>query len=400
MKKRHYVYIIIFIFFVLFASDRIFKPFAVFTYHETVGSSKYYKAVTSSVKVYDWNKEVKKLSYCFKNAKYCRLLDKDDSRYYSFNIEYPSSSKWERLCFYVNDKESCNKKAYLVDGSKLKVRAKNLFATVSANKDIDYKRYFDISDNISGLNKVNCKKILGDEIITLKCKFLANNGSEKTAQTNLIIKKTDILYAKKIAFLGDSITKADLDAKSFDGWAGRVAMANNMKYKNLGVNGATLAKVEGRSHIEDQLDKIDKDSDYIIIQGGINDASLGRGSQFEGPYNQTMIGGLERIFIKAKEKFPKSKIAFIITYNTPKITSLKRDRDVEAIRELCQMYRIPYLDLYDGSYDDGINHQSFAELLDVNGGSSFYQNKATDVHLSEVGYDKISPFIIEWIRSL
>lgn len=404
MKKRYYVLIIIFIFFILFASKRIYHPFVSFEVLEKVGTSKYYKVVVTKIKIYDWNKRVDKISYCFENAKYCRLLEVKDESYYQYQVSFPTSSKRERLCVYLNDKKICQNKSFLVDGDNISVKSSSDLAVIDEGSKLNINRYFNIEDNVSGVARRSCRQEKHSNYIKLDCLFVSNNGSVDEANKYISIRDKNVLSHKKIAFLGDSITNAGPDRKRFNGWAGRVALANQMTFQNLGVNGATFTKIEGRGHILAQLDDVSKDIDYIIIQGGINDASIGRASAFEGPKEESMLYWLEETFRQAKERFPKAKIGFIITYKTPKaswgIKVTDRSEDAKIMRRLCDKYRIEYLDLYDGSIIDGDKHKTFDELLDTSGGSSFHEAKAEDVHLSDVGYDLLSPYISDWIKTL
>ena len=62
MKKKHLLIIAALIFLILSMVDRYFDPFVVFESDELIGRGLYYKSVSSDIKVYDWNKELEKLS--------------------------------------------------------------------------------------------------------------------------------------------------------------------------------------------------------------------------------------------------------------------------------------------------------------------------------------------------
>ena len=170
-----------------------------------------------------------------------------------------------------------------------------------------------------------------------------------------------------------------------------------MNYSNLGVSGASFTVQASRGAIVDQLKKIDKDTDYIIIQGGINDAAAGA-STLE------IEKALENLFIKAQEKFPDAKLGFIITYKTifSSWGDRVRDRDADAkmMRKLCNKYSIAYLDLYDGYYMENNGSISYSELLEVEKGTYFANENPKDVHLNDKAYDLLSPIIEMWIKGL
>lgn len=397
MKKKHLLIIAALIFLILSMVDRYFDPFVVFESDELIGRGLYYKSVSSDIKVYDWNKELEKLSYCLENSQYCIKIDVTKQKLYQFTVEYPSAKEKERLCVFINDKKICHKKSYFVDSSKFLVKAKTGLAVIDENKKLNYEQYFDISNNISGLKTIKCTEENRENYINLKCLFVSNNAFQKEASKKILVRKTNILENKKIAFLGDSITKANSDLKGFSGWAGRVGIANRMNYSNLGVSGASFTVQASRGAIVDQLKKIDKDTDYIIIQGGINDAAAGA-STLE------IEKALENLFIKAQEKFPDAKLGFIITYKTifSSWGDRVRDRDADAkmMRKLCNKYSIAYLDLYDGYYMENNGSISYTELLEVEKGTYFANENPKDVHLNDKAYDLLSPIIEMWIKGL
>lgn len=397
MKKRYLLSITFFILLLLMSVDRYFYPFVVFDYDELVGKDLYHKSVSSEIKVYDWSGELKKLSYCFKTAKYCKKIDLRNQKFYQFRAEYPSSKSKERLCVYINDLEFCHKKAFYIDAGKFKVKAKDAIAIVDGGSKINYKEYFDIQNNISGLESVKCTEDLSDHYLNLICSFKSNNGYKQEAYKKIFLKRSNVLENKKIAFLGDSITKAGSDTKKFDGWAGRIAIRNKMNYSNFGENGASFTKQEGRKRIIEQLDKVAKDTDYIIIQGGINDAASGATAL-------EIQKSLEDLFIKAQKDFPNTKISFIITYKTAFSNwgDRVRDRDLDAklFRELCDKHTIDYLDLYDGYYLENNEAISYSELLQIKKGSYFANEDPQEVHLNYKAYDLLSPIIETWIKGL
>ncbi len=135
---------------------------------------------------------------------------------------------------------------------------------------------------------------------------------------------------KTIVFEGDSICEAGADARR--GWAARVGEALGMEWYNYGMSGATVtaelfyANSQRRHWVSRSVGEIQKKNDkvdYIIFEGGTNDADLlGIGSDkcgklieddFSGSYDDTtFVDAMEAMFYRALTTFPNAKIGFII----------------------------------------------------------------------------------------
>ncbi len=244
--------------------------------------------------------------------------------------------------------------------------------------------------------------------------FLLNFGFKDKLYNSINfsgIKDTkNVLENKSVLFAGDSITKADADKEFHDGWASRVGIMNFMKWKNVGVNGATIAKT--KKHILDQIvDNKSAKYDYIILQGGINDfihksynINLGEittGFEVEKFDDSTFAGGLEELFYYTKKYYPNAKIGFIITYAVPKKKGTEDRRPQVALtKKICDKWNISYLDLYDGQVERNGKIISFRELLKVETGEYFRDKDPKDVHLNSIGYNIISKYISNWMKTL
>lgn len=220
----------------------------------------------------------------------------------------------------------------------------------------------------------------------------------------------NVLENKSALFVGDSITKADADKEFHDGWASRVGLMNFMKWKNAGVNGATIAKT--KKHILDQIvNNKSAKYDYIIIQGGINDfarksyhiglGEMTTGFEVEEFDDSTFAGGLEEIFYYTKKYYPNAKIGFIITYAVPNYKKGEdRHPQVALTKEICDKWNVSYLDLYDGQVEKNGKIISFRELLKVETGEYFKNKDPEEVHLNSIGYNVVSKYISNWMKTL
>lgn len=238
--------------------------------------------------------------------------------------------------------------------------------------------------------------------------------------------QSNILTDKTIVFDGDSICQASSETKEINrGWPYRIGEKNRMNWHNVGVGGGTItaemySSVTGRARhwVSRNIDTIHKnfpELDYLILEGGTNDADLiGADSEryggidwadFSGNYDDTTFcGACESLFFKAIHYYPKTKIGFIIA---PKMGAASDDTISDqrrkyfiTIMHICKKWGIPYLDLWDGCplnprlkvyYDDNMDAQK-----NENAGKAYVDGQ----HLTKVGYDIISPRIEAWIRTL
>lgn len=241
------------------------------------------------------------------------------------------------------------------------------------------------------------------------------------------------LFGKTAVFAGDSICEGYNFGDTEDAYAGRVANKNNMTYKNFGVSGTTLTeKLAYRSDTGAEKPsisyKIDEmyaeypNADYIIIEGGTNDADL-MGSRlngeiperfgtftvndFSGNYDrETFCGALESILYRATQYWKGKKIGYIVAHkmgiNKPGYTAEKHNRRAyfETAIQICNKWGVFVLNLWDdcllnpslpNMYTPGITWEENANL------GSLY---ADGQHLLPAGYDYIADIIDNWLKSM
>lgn len=239
---------------------------------------------------------------------------------------------------------------------------------------------------------------------------------------------TNILSGKTIVFDGDSICNANSEIDSADpdgnlgnannrGWCYRVGHPNNMTYYNLGRGGGTITYVDANRHcISRDIDTIHTtypNLDYLILEGGTNDADLlsddkigtMSDTDYSGSYDDTtFIGALETLFYKAENYYPHARIGFIVAQKMGGVQSAssraRRYLFFEKAMDVCKKWGVPYINLW----DDTILNPMFVPMYDPNktaqenreAGSLYIDGQ----HLTAYGYDAISPKIASWIRSL
>lgn len=214
------------------------------------------------------------------------------------------------------------------------------------------------------------------------------------------------LKGQSVLFVGDSITH------SANSWASVIGTAYRMDWTNVGVNGATVSDAGDKIIRHQLIVSKDKNYDYVILHGGINDAmssvSIGAVSDSFNVADfdtQTYIGGLETLFYYAYENFSGAKIGYIINYATPnsKFGGFTAGEDTkayyEAAKMACDKWGIPYIDLYSGTAADGRSYS--LDVLQVDKvAENFINNDPQEIHLSAAGYAQICPYIAQWMETL
>lgn len=246
-----------------------------------------------------------------------------------------------------------------------------------------------------------------------------------TTSTYKMQKLENGLTGKKASFCGDSIcagTSVGAASSIYgQGWAGIIGVKNGMDWQNLGVNGATVAETSASSGtliVINQLAQAYSDADYIILEGGCNDFDQMSGKTdattmgeitavWDDSYiKTTFAGALEHLFYTAVTSHPKAKIGYII----PPIMGRRNWTQYETISyrvyynlaiDICKKWGIPYIDLW---YESPLNPNLtvyYDPLLGTNGNISDGAKCYVDgQHLTEAGYNLISPKIEAWMRTL
>ena len=225
-----------------------------------------------------------------------------------------------------------------------------------------------------------------------------------------------VLKGKRVAFDGDSI----VDGVSTDSWAPIIISKYHMKGTNYAVSGGTITKGTqtsggvNRHWVSANIDNIISQNaslDYLILEGGTNDADLN--TQFElgtfdeadftGPFdNTTFYGALDYLFKKAIEAYPTAKIGFVIAMKmgTTPSTLNNRRQFFGYIIKSCQKWGIPYLDLWQDCqmnpnlsvyYDSSLSTDENVEQ------GKFYRDGQ---HPTNVGYDYLTPIVAAWMAKL
>jgi len=236
----------------------------------------------------------------------------------------------------------------------------------------------------------------------------------------------DKLKGKTVIWNGDSICQG---ATATGTWADRIAAKNTLKaWKNYGVGGGTVVENpppfqsgKERHSVSATLDKMYEeypDADYIILEGGTNDADLlGRitagwtpadfgevdPENFDGPFDpDTFCGALESIFYRAKLYWPNAKICFIVAQKmgTKTDTVANRYAYFEAAMEICEKWDIPYLNLWDDCELDPTLPSMYNPNKSAEENEQLSMMYRDGQHLTAAGYDLTAEIIDKWLKTL
>lgn len=211
------------------------------------------------------------------------------------------------------------------------------------------------------------------------------------------------LYGKKVSFNGDSLCNGASAGSYFGGYGKIIADRNNMTYQNISKGGATItaelySSSTGNPYhwISRTIENMDADSDYAIVEGGVNDAwkpapigemSVGYDAALD---DGTYYGAFESMCKQLITRFAGKKVGYIAPPKMAPQFDSRNEHDYYHIAlECCEKWGVPVCDL-----NTGIPPLTYIDTL-----SDVYTVDGT--HPTEEGYKKYycDP-IEEWMRNL
>ena len=205
---------------------------------------------------------------------------------------------------------------------------------------------------------------------------------------------------KTVNWIGDSLFYGG-GSDNYDGWIGRIARKYAISYESMAVSGASICDGTGYYSIEEHVsDFTNKNADYLIFEGGVNDhfhnSPLGTfdPDRYDIPANPTNFTEyFEKLISKLADEYPNSKVGYVIPY---KMTSYNQTLDVydnigkqyfDRAKEICNKWGIPVLDM--------------REKTPITWIQSNYRRYFTDeVHINKAGYTFTFEIIAEWMKTL
>ena len=206
---------------------------------------------------------------------------------------------------------------------------------------------------------------------------------------------------KVINCFGDSITygAGSSDSTKY-AYPVRLAELTLATVNNYGLNGSKVSEIPGdttQSFVERWSGM--SDADLVIICGGTNDYwhQLTDIGTMASTSTETFYGALKNVIGGLATKNPATKLAFIIPYqeyfqgNTTRADFGKGTfADFRAaIKEVCEFYSVPVLDLY-SDWGYSFPDSSYARTLLSSDG----------LHLNDTGYLYLANRVNDWIKTL
>ena len=335
---------------------------------------------------------------------------------YTFPINYGNFG-WEgayRVCCYNSANEYIGylTAAHTDDNKYLTVTVTNSFSDAIAFVKVNVSR-LDVSD------VTYIETYMFVEGTSYPSEYIPYGKGDMLLKPEIVVSTHTIspLYKKSIVFAGDSLCAGTTDETGVLGWAQRIGEKYSMYWLNKAISGGTITSGVENSHGCIADTDFGAAPDYIILEGGVNDADLIATDESVTPekygsYNDydftssfdktTFCGAVEYLFKRVTTDYAGAKIGFIIAHKqgtsieNADYTAEKSARRFyyETIIKLCKKWGIPYIDLWEGCYLNPMNpshNASEKNLMYYNGD---YQ------HLAAAGYDYVTPMIESWIASL
>ena len=280
--------------------------------------------------------------------------------------------------------------------------------------------------------RLSKRVILGERQITQVNDIVENTKTELTeaieetkTELNAAIEEQGILLngvnpliGKKISFNGDSICEGS--SSTYKGGYGKiVAEQNGMVYQNIAVGGGTITAETYTSDVARHwicrtIENMDADSDYAIVEGGVNDSSKTK-EKFgtittgfrDALDDTTFCGALESVCKQLVTRFAGKKVGFIIVHEcwngySKKYAMHYPDGNTDyyqATKTICEKWGVPYLDLNVLCPPIGIS--GIASLRDTYTKYNADTNAGDGYHPTEEGYRKYYvPKIEAWLKTL
>lgn len=210
-------------------------------------------------------------------------------------------------------------------------------APIENVRQVDLSQYPDVEYVTFSFNKVNCPVE----------NFILSEGTEASDGTVLpdwfkAAYSDNILYGKKLAVVGDSITEAINPAGGhWDNYGHIIAKRNGMSIYSDGVNGSTMTNVEGRNPFSVDRYLAVPEYDYLLLWFGWNDGAYATLGTIDDEDNTTFYGAYKTVLKHFITTYPTKKIGIIVPYG--ELTNTQN-----AVRKVSELYGVPCLDLPNG----------------------------------------------------
>jgi len=233
------------------------------------------------------------------------------------------------------------------------------------------------------------------------------------------------LSGKVIVFDGDSICQGN-ERAACPSWPRIIGDRVGAEWYNYGVGGGTVTSevyvdsTGGKRHwVSENIDRIHEKHptlDYLILEGGTNDADLlidkpERFGEYDladysGNYDPTTFtGALELLFFKAISYYPAAKLGFIVAQKMGRPSGgfgpdYKRRKFFLRAIEVCKKWGMPYIDLWECCPMNPLLVAHYDPLLSAAENIASGKLYIDGQHPSALGNLVISDKIEAWMKTL
>ena len=219
--------------------------------------------------------------------------------------------------------------------------------------------------------------------------------------------RKEVFKDKRALFIGDSIcaaTSRNETETENRGWPGRIQYSTQMECVNGGISGASLSTVSPTGGVSTKriltqyMGVKDQDFEFIIMEGGINDAmgsaavgNMTPSFNVEDFNVDTYAGALEELFYHVTKNHSNAKLGYMFTFKTPNLHTGNVDHMAEyydVAKRICEKWNVPFLNMHE---DETLN----AEMkVDTN------ENLPDWLHPNTAGYNVLYKYIMYWMETL
>ncbi len=221
------------------------------------------------------------------------------------------------------------------------------------------------------------------------------------------MKSSNPLFGKKAVFTGDSICYGE---GATGGYARLIGLNNDMKIQNVGVSGGTIVNTSGIFCISESIASLDSNADYVILEGGVNDASLAlplgtiTNNYWRTFDTTTFCGAFEKMLKDTWEKFPTQKKGYVMVHKCT--AGFSSDTGTgsngiyyDAVLKICLKWAIPVLDMQE--HCPPMAFWGASDYPNLRTIKNAYTKNGDGWHPNEDGYKKYYvPAIEAWMKTL
>ncbi len=205
------------------------------------------------------------------------------------------------------------------------------------------------------------------------------------------------LYQSSVASI--CIATRDEKMDGMRGWPRRIADTYGMNAVNNGKSGVSVSNKRKQGTVLTQLlEKKTEQYDYVVLHGGVNDAwslvDVGIMTDGFDPKTfdpATFGGGLELLIYNAILHYgDNASIGYLVNFKAPacqKGTVANMTEYNELAKQICDKWGITYFDMY--------NHEEITKQLKMD----TLINTTDYIHPSSSGYDILTPFIADYMKT-